>query len=126
MWLPGRRRRGLLKSRDSHMSRSHRRIGCSLGIQGHRDNSKHRREKDSRDGSGVKRSRWSPAATDKLGSAKDVAHALVMRRSAPDRIVDRRGKDTSGTANRRNRRNHENLSMTLRMRRPRDALGQIV
>ena len=41
------------------------------------------------------------------GRTKDVAHALVTRRSEPDRIVDRRGEDTSGTANHCDRRNHE-------------------
>ena len=36
-----------------------------------------------------------------------MAHALVTRRFESDRIVDRRGDDTSGTANRQDRRNHE-------------------
>ena len=55
----------------------------------------------------LKRSNWSPVATAKRGHTKDVARAPVTRRSEPGRIVDRRGEDTSGTANRRDRRNHE-------------------
>ena len=59
------------------------------------------------EGSGIKHSRWSPVATAKRRHIKDVAHALVTRRSEPDRIVDRWGEDTSGTAIRRDRGNHE-------------------
>ena len=75
---------------------------------------KHQGEKESREGSGVKRSRGSPTATAKRGNTKDVgggvAYAVITRRSEPDQIIDRRGEGTSGTANRRDRRNHEDAS----------------
>ena len=58
----------------------------------------------------------------KRRSTKNVVHALVTRRSEPDRIVDRRGEDNSCTANRRDRRNHEHAindaAESLASRRP--------
>ena len=99
--------RGGTSRDDRHISRPDQRSGCSMEIQGHRHNSKHRREKESREGVVVKRFRCSPAATTKRGRTNDVVHALVTRRSEPNRIVDQRSEDSSYTANRRDRRYHE-------------------
>ena len=81
------------------------------GIQGHRNNPMYQGEMESREGIGVKRSRWSPEATANRGRTKDVeggvAYALITCRFEPDRIVDRRGEGILSTANRHYRRNHE-------------------